>query len=50
MLADLKKRITKRRSLNRKEIIKEGTVEYHKRRKNTVSQNMSKYNIFSFLS
>lgn len=40
-------RMAKGSSLNRKKMIKEGTLEYHKGGKNTVSKNMGKHNILS---
>ena len=39
------KRMAKRRSLNRKEMIKEGMVEHPEGRKNMVCKNMGKYSI-----
>ena len=41
------KRMSRGRSLKRKEMIKEGILEHQDGRKNIASKNMDKYNIFS---
>lgn len=42
------KKVARGSSLSRKQMIKEGTLEYQEGRKNTVSKNMGKYNSLFF--
>ena len=46
-VSDLSKRIPKGSSLNRKQMINEGTLDYEEGRKPTVSKNLGKYNRLS---